>query len=61
MIKMSFYATEVPCKDCKDRKVGCHDGCVFYKQFKAACAEERAQRQMANMKYEYGKPLPRRK
>lgn len=23
----------VPCKDCKDRKVGCHSECDRYKQF----------------------------
>lgn len=25
---------EGPCKDCVDRRVGCHDRCEKYKQFK---------------------------
>ena len=25
----------VPCKDCTDRKLGCHDKCSKYQEFKA--------------------------
>lgn len=36
----------VPCKDCKDRKVGCHADCEAYKK----CVKEHneARKQLAN-------------
>lgn len=29
-----------PCKGCKERFQGCHDGCQGYKEFQAAVAEK---------------------
>ncbi len=32
-----------PCKNCTDRKVGCHGDCERYKQFKADLASAKAE------------------
>lgn len=34
------YPYQNPCKDCKDRKVGCHSTCESYKAWKAQGIEE---------------------
>lgn len=33
---MKSYPTINPCKDCKDRKVGCHSTCEKYNQWKSS-------------------------
>lgn len=40
---------DVPCKDCKDRKPGCHDKCSKYKEFKSK------RKVLADQKTEYYK------
>lgn len=36
--------TDSPCKDCPDRKPGCHTVCERYKEFKEQTHEEYVQR-----------------
>jgi hypothetical protein len=36
--------TDSPCKDCPDRKSGCHTVCERYKEFKEQTHEEYVQR-----------------
>lgn len=33
------YYDICPCKDCKERKVGCHENCVAYKEWKRNSVE----------------------
>lgn len=44
----------VPCRDCKDRHVGCHGECERYREFKARLAEineQKAQESKSNAEY----------
>ena len=36
--------TPVPCKDCPDRRVGCHAGCEKYREYDAALRKDRDKR-----------------
>ena len=44
---------KVPCKDCVNRKVGCHVVCEQYKQFEKENAEVRKKRLKASILREY--------
>lgn len=35
-----------PCKDCTERKVGCHGNCQKYHEFSAECEKRRTERNM---------------
>lgn len=49
---MGFYLRDNPCKDCQDRKVGCHGNCQPYKEWHEAYTnfkkEEAKERYMHN-------------
>lgn len=32
---------QAPCKDCPDRRIGCHERCSKYLEYKATCDELR--------------------
>ena len=61
MMSIVLYGTQASCKDCKDRKLNCHDTCERYQKFKKACDEERKARHMASMKDDYGRPLGKKR
>ncbi len=42
-----------PCRDCADRKVGCHGNCELYKEFKEMCNQINAERHRVNAEYQY--------
>lgn len=44
---------KVPCKDCQDRKVGCHSVCEKYKEFEKENAKVRDMRLKASILREY--------
>lgn len=35
---------DAPCKDCTDRKVGCHGSCDAYQEFNKFCEDQREKR-----------------
>ena len=52
-----------PCKDCADRKLGCHGNCPKYQEFKAYCDlvnEKRLQKNLADQ-YQLDKALKGKK
>ena len=61
MVRLKLYGTEVPCKDCKERELGCHCSCERYIRFKAAVEQEREAQKLEYIKNDYGRPLPRRR
>lgn len=52
-----------PCKDCPDRRAGCHAACPRYREFRAACDERRAKRALSfavkDYKADEGKKIAR--
>ena len=43
---MPFWYSDAgaPCKNCKDRYVGCHGSCEQYQAFHTTCEKDRAER-----------------
>lgn len=37
---MNVYDRKAPCKECADRKVGCHSTCPKYTEWKAKAVQE---------------------
>lgn len=49
-----------PCKDCQDRKIGCHSSCIKYKEFHEEREEIREVKALERVSSTYIRKWPRR-
>ena len=54
-IRQSILITNnrAPCKECKERAVGCHGSCERYSAFRKKCDEDLAKRQERNAQKDF--------